>query len=66
MLALLHDEKPTVVRQCIVALREVALYCPEWCGDIKAGLETIDLARYKDSVSPLIRKDADELLKLLE
>lgn len=66
MLALLHDEKPTVVRQCIGALREVALYRPEMCGDIKAGLETIDLTRYKDSVSPLIRKDADELLKLLE
>ena len=66
MLALLHDEKPTVVRQCIGALREVALYRPELCGDMKAELEAIDLTRYKESVSPLIGKDADELLKLLE
>ena len=66
MLALLHDEKPTVVRQCIGALREVALCRPELCGDMKAELEAIDLTRYKESVSPLIGKDADELLKLLE
>lgn len=66
MLALLHDEKPTVVRQCIGALREVALYRPELCGDMKAELEAIDLTRYKESVSSLIGKDADELLKLLE
>ena len=66
MLALLHDEKPTVVRQCIGALREVALYRPELCGDMKAEVEAIDLTRYKESVSPRIGKDADELLKLLE
>lgn len=66
MLALLHDEKPTVVRQCLDALHEVALYRPELCDTIKAEVERIDLSKYKDSMSPLIKKDIHDLLKVME
>ena len=66
MLKLLNDEKPTVVRQCLKALHEVVLYRPELCDAIKAEVEIIDISKYKDSMSPLIKKDMDELLKILE
>lgn len=63
--ALLHDDKPIVVRQCLAALHEVILYRSELCEAIKAELETINVSKYKDSMSPLIKKDIDELLKMI-
>ena len=66
MLSLLNDPKPIVVRQCLAALHEVAIYRPELSDAIRAGIEKIDLSKYKDSMSPLIRKDMDELLKMLD
>ena len=65
MLTLLHDPKPTVVRQCLKALKEVIAFRPELCNDIGREIGTIDLSKYKDSMSPLIRKDMDEVLELL-
>ena len=62
----LHDEKPTVVRQCIAALHEVALYRPELCGEIREELNRIDVNRYKDSMSGLILKDIGQLLTVTE
>lgn len=63
---LLNDEKPTVVRQCLSALHEVVLYRPELCEKISSAVKNIDLSRYKDSMSPLIKKDAEELLRMME
>ena len=63
MLTLLHDERSTVVRQCISALHEVVLYKEELCDIIRAELLRIDLSNYKDSMAPLIRKDIDKLLE---
>ena len=65
MSPLLNDPKPTVVRQCLNALHEVALFRPEMCDDIKKSLSKIDLSIYKDSMVPLIKKDIDELMKVL-
>lgn len=65
MLLLLHDEKPTVVRQCLSALKELAQYRPELNGAIEAELNTMDLSKYKDSMAPLIEKDIAELMKHL-
>lgn len=64
MLALLHDKKPTVVRQCLGALHEVVLYRPELCEKINVEIQSIDLSCYKDSMAPLIKKDIDELSSL--
>lgn len=66
ILKLLHDDKPTVVRQCLGALHEVALYRPELCETIKKEIESIDLSKYKDSMEPLIQKDIMSLIKVVE
>lgn len=63
MKPLLYDSKPLVVRQCLNALHEVALYRPEMCETIKKTISKIDLSIYKDSMIPLIKKDIDELMK---
>lgn len=65
LLTLLYDEKPTVVRQCLGALHEVVLYRPELRGEIRVAVEKIDWITYKDSMSPLIKKDIETLLKML-
>ena len=66
MSALLYDDKPTVVRQCLGALHEVALYRPEMADKISLAVGKIDLCKYKDSMSPLIEKDMTDLLKILD
>lgn len=63
---LLSDSKPTVVRQCLNALHEVALFRPEMCKTIKKTISKIDLSIYKDSMQPLIKKDIDELMKRVD
>ena len=64
MSALLCDEKPTVVRQCLGALHEVALYRPEMTDKITLAVSKINLNSYKGSMSPLIEKDRNELLSV--
>ena len=66
MIKLLYDDKPTVVRQCLEALVEVALYRPELTDKIYQAVLKIDTSKYKDSMSPLIEKDRKALLKMLE
>lgn len=65
MLKLFNDPKPTVVRQCLEAIKEVVVYCPKLCPTILKSLKNIDLSRYKDSMAPLIKKDIDSLIKLI-
>ena len=65
MMPLLQDSKPTVVRQCLHALEEVALYRPEMSEKIEKALDGIDICRYRDSMAPLIEKDIARLRKLL-
>ena len=65
MSALLYDSKPTVVRQCLQALHEVALYRSEMSQMIIDAVDKIDVSKYKDSMSPLIEKDIKELMKVL-
>lgn len=66
MEALLYDSKPTVVRQCLNALHEIALFKPNMCDAIKETISKIDLSAYKDSMAPLINKDIDELMKIIK
>ena len=66
MKPLLNDPKPTVVRQCLNALHEVALFRPEMSDVIKDAISNIDLSIYKDSMAPLIKKDIDELMKRID
>lgn len=66
MLPLLNDPKPTVVRQCLNAVKEIIVFRPELGDIIGNGLGKIDLAQYKDSMAPLIRKDMAEVTELIE
>ena len=43
----------------------MVLYLPEMTDDLVAAVSEIDLSQYKDSMSPLIKKDAAELLKII-
>ena len=61
MLPLLNDTKPTVVRQCLTALKEVILFRAEMTEQIKKAITEINLNAYKDSMSSLIKKDIEEL-----
>lgn len=65
MKPLLNDSKPTVVRQCLNALKEVIVFRPEMNNIIKKAISKIDLSIYKDSMIKLIKEDIDELNNLL-
>ena len=64
-LSILDDEKPTAVRQCLAALHNVVLYQPKLSEFIEIKLDQMDLSKYKDSRSPLIQKDIDELRNMM-
>lgn len=66
MLRLLHDEKPTVVRQSLNALKEVVVFRPELSDTIERELNRTDTPKYKDSMLELIRKDIAELSELIK
>lgn len=65
LLAMLEDEKPTAVRQCLAALPEVLRWKPALAGAVSAKLAALDLTKYSGSMRPLIEKDIAALRKLL-
>ena len=65
LLRILDDEKPTAVRQCIMALHNAVQYKPELRSIISAKLDNMDTSKYKDSMRPLIEKDIEGLRKIL-
>ena len=65
MAKLFNDPKPTVVRQCLKTIKEVVIYCPKLNPSILKSLKSIDLSMYKDSMTPLIKKDIESLIKLI-
>lgn len=65
LLRMLDDDKPTAVRQCIMALHTAVRYKPQLRDKIAARLDNMDTAKYKDSMRPLIEKDIEGLRKIL-
>ena len=65
ILTLLEDKKSVVVRKCIEALKEIVKNCPEIKSSVLKAVERIDITRFKDSMSPLIKKDIDDLYNTL-
>ena len=63
ILAQLQDEKPTAVRQCLKALPELAAGRPELTEQICERVRGLDLSGYKNSMQPLIRRDAEAFLE---
>jgi len=65
MTKLFGDDKPTIVRQCLNAVKEIAVYRPELHEAIKNEIKKIDISVYKESMSLLIKKDIDSVLDLI-
>ena len=65
LMALFHDAKPTVVRQCLNAAKEIVVFRPELSETINAELDQIDLTCYRDSMVGLIRADIAALKEVI-
>lgn len=65
-LAHVMDAKPTVSRQLIAALPELARGKPELAEDIRQALHHANPARYRGSMAPLIQKDIAAALDALK
>lgn len=61
----LDSEKPTEVRQCLSAIKDIVKYKEELNFKIKEKLLSINYLKYKDSMQGLIFKDIEEVLKLI-
>lgn len=59
------DEKPITARQCVKALAQIVMAKPQYIPKIIACFRNADLAKYKDSMRPLIEKDMAETEKAL-
>lgn len=64
LFAALCAAKPTAVRQCLTALQNVLRWRGELAGEILSRLDGLDLSRYKDTMRPLIERDAQALRAL--
>lgn len=66
ILAAVHDEKPTAVRQALQYLEYIVPYKRELNDRIKEAALFIDCSRFKDTMRPLIMKDIQSLIQLIE
>jgi len=64
-LHILNDEKPTAVRQALVALSDVVRYKPELRQTVKKAVSAINYLRYKDTMHSLLAKDMQKVLGLI-
>ena len=65
LLAMLEDDRPTAVRQCLAALPALLRWKPALTGAVEAKLAALDLSKYRDSMRPLIEKDIAALQEIL-
>lgn len=61
-----EDEKPTSSRQFIKSLGNVILHKKELIPTIKEKLENVDFSKYKESMSTLLTRDVQLLLKYID
>jgi len=61
-----NDEKPTAVRQALQYLTYIVLNKRELVGIIKEAVLSIDCSRFKDTMRPLIEKDIQTLIKVMD
>lgn len=65
LLTHITDEKPITARVCMAALPELAAARPPLIPRIRAALEQADFSGYRDSMQPLLLKDAISVLQQL-
>lgn len=63
ILAELGDDKPSAVRQCMATLPGLVTGRPELTWQICQAVSELDLSKYRESMAPLIRGDAEAFLK---
>lgn len=61
----LDDDKGTSVRQCLEKLNLILMYKVELTEMVEIKIKNLDLAKYKESMQFLIKKDIDCILKNL-
>jgi len=61
-----NDEKPTAVRQALQYLTYIVLNKRELVSIIKEAVLSIDCSRFKDTMRPLIEKDIQTLIKVMD
>lgn len=66
ILLAIQDEKPTAVRQVLQYLCRLVPYKKALCGKIKQAALSIDYSRFKDTMGPLIAKDANMLVRMID
>ena len=59
----LSDEKPTAVRQCLAALPSLLEGRPELTGPVLEVVAGLDFSGCRESMAPLLRRDAERILK---
>jgi hypothetical protein len=59
------DEKPTAVRMKLKALENIVLNKKGLNGKIKKKILEMDCSKYKDTMQPLILKDVENILSLI-
>ena len=65
-LNILKDEKPTVVRQALSALKDIVVYKKELQPIIKEKALSVNYLKYKDTMHSLISKDIQNLIELMD
>lgn len=66
ILCAVRDEKPTAVRQALRYLEYMAAYKKELNGRIKEAALSIDGSKFKNTMRPLIEKDIQSLVRLID
>lgn len=66
ILKAVHDEKPTAVRQALQYLKYVVPYKKVLNKKIKEMALSINCLQFKDTMQPLIKKDIQSLVELIE
>lgn len=66
ILAVLDDEKPTVVRQCLQVLSYIGEHKKELIPAIKEKLDQVNYLQYKDTMQGLIKSDIEKCLNVLK
>ena len=61
----IEDEKPTAVRMKLKSLEDIVLNKKELNGKIKKKILKMDCSKYKDTMQPLILKDIENVLNLI-
>jgi len=65
-LHLLHDEKPITVRMCLQNLPVIIKAHPELCRVKSKVVSEADFSKHKDSMSPLLIKDAKAVMEFID